>query len=102
LLEGVRNHALDNLDDELTESERAAAKSAADAALYGSMMLIDGVPTPLQGDDLRVELGFTVKLVRAGVVETELNLFEEGDGMCMGYHYWIADEFGDDPIVERD
>ena len=102
MLERVRNYALEQMEETLTDSERAVAKTAADAALYGLMMLIDGVPMPLKRDDLKVELGFTVRLVRGGVVEDELDLFKDGDGMCMGYHYWIADDYGEDPVVEPD
>lgn len=100
LLDGVRNYAVDNLDRDLSESEKAAAVAGIEDALYGLMMVIDGVPAPLQRDELRVELGFSVRLVRAGNVEHEIDLFEEGDGMCMGFHYWTANDFGDDPVVE--
>lgn len=63
-------------------------------------MVIDGVSGAITNDTHTVELSVAVKLLdreTGGVIaETDLS---DGDGMCMGYHNWIAGNFGEDVVA---
>jgi hypothetical protein len=102
LFEDVRRYARDRLDPSVDAATRATAERAIDDTLYGLMMVIDSVTGSLRNPQNRVELRVTARLVRradghAEPVE-ELDL-ADGDGMCMGYHEWIAGNFGKDPVA---
>jgi hypothetical protein len=102
LFEDVRRYARDRLDPTVDAATRAAAEHAIDDTLYGLMMVIDGVTGALRNPQNRVELRVTARLVRRAdsheeLVE-ELDL-ADGDGMCMGYHGWVAGDFGKDPVA---
>lgn len=101
LFEDVRNYAIEQIDDGLSSDARAAALKAIDDALYGVMMVIDGVSGALENDTQRVSLGVTVQLTDLDTDETltEVNL-ADGDGMCMGFHGWKEGDFGKNPPME--
>ena len=99
LFEDVRSYALDQLNESLSDSERAVAKSAIDHSLYGLMQVIDGVTGGLRREHWSVDMGFNVCLHHDGQLATSLDLIA-GDGMCMGYHGWIAGDFGSVPVVD--
>ncbi len=44
------------------------------------------------------ELQTNIVLYKDGEVVEELNTLE-GDGMCMGFHGWIENDFGSEEIV---
>ncbi len=102
LFQDVRGYAIELVDPSLSEPARAAVVKAIDDAVYGLMMVFDGVSGSLRSLDHRVHLKTTVCLSRRQddreeLVE-ELDLFH-GDGMCMGYHGWLEGDFGEDPVV---
>ena len=104
LFEDVRGYALGRLDPGLSDEARQAARKAIDDALYGVMLVIDGVTGGLSGGDLRFELHVAARLLRQirgkrEVVE-ELDL-ADGDGMCMGFHGWLEGDFGPEPVATR-
>lgn len=95
LIEDVRRYASDRIDPALPEGARAAVQKGIDDALYGLMMVIDGVSGALANSRLRVQVAGVARLSsRDGSVLAELEL-GQGDGMCMGYHEWVAGEFGE-------
>jgi hypothetical protein len=102
LFEDVRQHALDQLDPKLSTATRKAAAQAVDDALYGLMMVLDGVTGALANDRQQVELAVQVKLVdrsnRNVVAEQDV---AAGDDMCMGYHGWVGGYFGETPVAVR-
>ena len=99
LFEDVRGYALERVDPELSPDTRAAAEKAINDAVYGLMMVIDGVSGTLGNDQQAVELSVIVKLHDQESGETtELDL-KEGDGMCMGYHGWLEGDYGKDPVA---
>jgi hypothetical protein len=101
-LEDVRNYALGRLDPASGRETRAVVVKAVNDALYGLMMVIDGVSGVLRREETKVELSVTARLVHGAEVTAELNL-RDGDGMCMGYHGWLEGDFGTDPIaIPRD
>jgi hypothetical protein len=98
LWEDVRKYALDQIDPNVSEDAKASATKAVDDALYGLMMVVDGVTGGLRNSSARASLTLSVRYEAEG--QTEVIDLSQGDGMCMGYHYWKAGDFGDAPIVE--
>jgi len=103
LFRDVRGYAVDQIDPDLSAESRAAALKAIDDALYGLMMVIDGVTGGLQNQELAINLKVAVHLRRLAPAEftdpvAEVDL-SKGDGMCMGYHGWLEGDFGKDPVV---
>jgi hypothetical protein len=100
--EDARRYALSRLDPALDERAREAAVRAIDDALYGMMMIADGVTGALRSEEHRVQLQVTAELVQLvdgkETIVQQLDL-REGDGMCMGYHAWCEGDFGSAPIV---
>jgi hypothetical protein len=95
LFEDVSHYALERLDPTLDDATKSLVTSAVNDALYGLMMVLDGVSGSLRNDEDTVDLTMTVRL-RRGDTLTEMDL-QEGDGMCMGYHGWVAGDFGTQP-----
>lgn len=65
-----------------------------DDAIYGLMMIMDGVTGCLKNDQYAVSIENIIKLERNGEAIQEINTFH-GDGMCMGFHGWKENDFGD-------
>ncbi|MFO0088616.1 MAG: hypothetical protein ACK52L_22330 [Pirellula sp.] len=97
----LRNYAIEQLEAGLSDDARAAALKAIDDAVYGIMMIIDGVSGSLENETHRVSLSVSVQLTEldTGDAVTEINL-ADGDGMCMGFHGWKEDDFGSHPPAE--
>jgi|EndMetStandDraft_4_1072995.scaffolds.fasta_scaffold58912_3 hypothetical protein len=95
LFEDVRGYAMERIDPNLTVEAQAAARKGIDDAVYGLMMVIDGVSGGLGNDEQTVELSVSVRLLSNGSEKTdaEMNL-RNGDGMCMGYHGWLENDYG--------
>jgi hypothetical protein len=96
LFEDVRHYALERLDPALDEETKSVVTRAVNDAVYGLMMVVDGVSGSLRNGDHAVELTMIARLRRGDTVMTEMDL-QEGDGMCMGYHRWTSGDFGDQP-----
>lgn len=63
------------------------------------MMQMDGVFDPLENDEFRLELQTSILLFKNEEVVKAINTLD-GDGMCMGYHDWMEDNFGEDKIIK--
>jgi hypothetical protein len=103
LFADVRRYATEKIDPALTDETRAAVQKGIDDAVYGLMMVIDGVTGGILNANHTVYIDFIVRLATrsdsiAGGVLSEVNL-REGDGMCMGYHGWLEGDFGKDPVA---
>ena len=95
LFQDVRNYALQQVDPLLNDEEKVVATKAINDAVYGLMMLLDGVTGTLANETQRVNLRVIAELVDAKsehLIES-LDLMD-GDGMCMGYHGWLENDFG--------
>lgn len=101
VFEDVRRYAMERINPALTGEARAAVQKGIDDAVYGLMMVIDGVSGGFSNASERVCIDFIVRLVANGgeeEVKAEVDL-REGDGMCMGYHGWLEDNFGKSPVA---
>jgi hypothetical protein len=100
LFEDVRAWAIKNLDPNLDATARAAALKAINDAVYGLMMVIDGVAGGLRNSEYLVHLQTKACLRRidSGEITYSLDL-AGGDGFCMGYHGWLEGDFGKDPVA---
>jgi hypothetical protein len=104
IFQDIRQYAVDAMPAAFGPAEREAALKGIDDAVYGLMMVIDGVSGGLSNDKHRLSLETKVRLstVHGGDPIQELDL-SEGDGMCMGYHGWKNDDYGRvRPAVEKD
>lgn len=100
LFEDVRGWAVQSLDPDLDATARAAALKAIDAAVYGLMMVIDGVSGALHNSEYHVHLQTKACLTRTATREVVYSLdLNRGDGFCMGYHGWLEGDFGKDPVA---
>lgn len=105
IFEDMRGYALERIDPNLSSEAQAAAQKAINDAVYGLMMVIDGVSGTLRNEQQAVELSVVVSLLNrnSGEVAAEIDL-RDGDGMCMGYHGWLEGDYGEEPVavvVER-
>jgi len=103
VFEHMRRYAMERIDPALKGDARAAVKKGIDDAVYGLMMIMDGVTGALSNVSHTVYIDFIVRVAarskaKTGCVLSELEL-RQGDGMCMGYHGWIADDFGRNPVA---
>lgn len=103
IMEDVRRFAVERMDPALPEEVRAAVQKGIDDAIYGLMMVIEGVTGGLSNDNRTVYIDFIARLASKsaagnGDVLSEINL-RDGDGMCMGYHGWIKGDFGKHPVA---
>lgn len=100
LVKNIRDYARERIDSTLDSAARDASLKAIDDALYGLMMIIEGIPAPFQNESERLELEMRVRLSRRlGDIEIASLSLAQGDGMCMGYHGWIEGDFGDQPLT---
>lgn len=102
LFEDVREYARERIDPKLSPDVRGSVEKGIDDALYGLMMVIDGVSGFLKNEKHEVTLDVIVRLVERGS-QKEVDSVElrHGDGMCMGFHGWRENDYGEDPIASR-
>ena len=98
LFSDVRGYAVGRLDPKLDRSSREIALRAIDDALYGVMMVAEGVSGGLANDLHRVALSLSVRLEEKGKVVERLDL-ADGDGVCMAFHGWKEGDFGGTPVL---
>jgi hypothetical protein len=101
LFQDSRAYAIDQIDPRLDAKARAAVVKGIDDALYGLMMIVDGVSGQLSNDSDEVSITMLVRRARkalsgAPAVLEELDL-QKGDGMCLGIHGWRDGDFGKNP-----
>jgi len=107
LFQDSRAYAIGRIDARLDPEAHAAVVKGIDDALYGLMMIVDGVSGHLSNDSDEVSIAMLVRHSRksstgASALVEELDL-QSGDGMCMGIHVWRDGDFGEcPPAVARD
>ena len=100
IFEDIRGYALERIDRNLSSEAQEAARKATDDAVYGLMMIIDGVSGTLRNDKHEVEISVAVSLLdrTSGKLASQIDL-REGNGMCIGYHGWLEGAYGDNPVA---
>lgn len=95
LMCAARDYALKRISSHASPDARAAAEQSALDAIYGVMMLLDGV-APANSGNARVEYALLARVRTAGSSSPSevLELAPNGDGLCMGFHGWRDGEFG--------
>lgn len=98
IFENIRKYAIGKIPPDTDDALRAAQLAAIDNTLYGMMMQMDGVFGDLENESYRLALQTNIVLYKEDKVVEELDTLH-GDGMCMGFHGWIENDFGTDDIV---
>ncbi len=99
LLNDVRDYALGQMPADLTDREQQVAVEAANHALYGLMMVADGVTGGLWNERHWLSVSLSVELEDRESGSTEgLELFDS-NGMCGWYHGWVEGDFGAAPVA---
>lgn len=103
LFQDMRQYAIDEIDPKLSPEVREHVVKGINDAVYGLMMIIDGVSGFLRNDSESVSLKFTAQHLREsdgdGEVVQELDL-ADGAGFCMGYHGWLEGDFGTNAVAQ--
>lgn len=98
VFENIRKYAIDRIPAEIDEALREAHLKTINNTIYGMMMQMDGIFGALENENYRLDLQTNIVLYKDDKVVEELNTLD-GDGMCMGFHGWIENDFGSDEIV---
>ena len=102
LFEDVRGYARARIDPAVTPEVRAQIEKGIDDAVYGLMMIMDGVTGILSNEKEEVSLQFIARHVQSheegnGMVLAQADL-SRSDGMCGSFHGWKEGDFGDAPV----
>ncbi|GGA82123.1 hypothetical protein [Puia dinghuensis] len=97
----MRKYAIDRIPANTDDNTKELITNGIDDAVYGLMMILDGVTGGLQNDQYAVSMESIIKLKRNGETIQEINTFD-GDGMCMGFHGWKENDFGDNELTEKE
>ena len=97
IFEEMRNYAIDRMANDVNIETRELIIKGIDDAIYGLMMIMDGVTGTLQNDEYSVRIESKILLERDGEIVQEINTLT-GDGMCMAFHGWKKGDFGEDDI----
>lgn len=96
LMAASRDYAFSRIPGSTPPEERKIAQKAALDAIYGMMMLLDGVADTKIDKLHRVEYVLLAQVLQAAHPQPveQFELAPNGDGLCMGYHGWVAGDFG--------
>lgn len=98
IFQDMRNYAIKQIPADTHEKIRDQIVNGIDDAIYGLMMIMDGVVGTLQNDEYKVTIENKIVLEKNGEILQSLNTLN-GDGMCMGFHGWKDGDFGEDDVV---
>lgn len=98
VFEDIRKYALEQIPANIDDTTKKLVEKGIDDAVYGLMMIMDGVTGSLSNEEYVVTLENNIKLERNGETIQVINTLE-GDGMCMGFHGWKDNDFGEGEII---
>ena len=94
----ARNFAYERIPADVSPDARRIAEEAVFNALYGVMMILDGVtsnPLDPEPTEHRAQYVLLSQICDfAGNVLETFELAPDGDPLCMGIHMWMEGEFG--------
>ncbi len=99
IFEDIRKYAFNRIPPETDEGTKSRIIKGIDDAIYGLMMMMDGVTGILENEEYSLRMETKILLQKNGEIIEELNT-QNGDGMCMGFHEWKDGDFGDQKIVK--
>jgi len=99
LVRDIRDYARSQIDPDLSADARAAALKSIDDAFFGVMEVLDQYPDQLENDQYMVTLETRIVLWERQGGDWVESRSPPPEGWCMGYHYWIEGDFGDNPPV---
>ena len=102
---GIYQEQADEIDPNISPELREHVIKGINDAVYGLMMVIDGVSGTLRNSSDAVNLRFIAQHIKERdeaptEVVQELDL-ANGDGFCMGYHGWQEGDFGNEPVAVK-
>lgn len=97
IFEDIRKYAIDRIPSDTEDTTKELIIKGIDDAVYGLMMIMDRVTGNLKNDEYTVTIENIITLEKNGEKIQEINTFN-GDGMCMGYHGWKENDFGENEI----
>ena len=92
LMAAARDHAFGQIPADASREVKAVAKKAAMDAIYGMLMLLDGVAGTGIDEENSVQYALSARVLSRcedGRKLEEIELAPEGDGLCMGFSDWI-------------
>ncbi len=93
IFENMRNYAINKIPEGLTIERKKEIIQGIDNAIYGLMMMMDGVTGTLENENYSVRIENKIVLQKNGERILEIDTLES-DGMCMGFHGWQENDFG--------
>ncbi len=100
LFQNMKTHAIDGISDNTSEETRKKIIKGIDDSIYGLMMMMDGVCGTLENEEYLVRIDSKIILQKKGETVLEINTMDS-DGMCMGFHGWKENDFGEDPVIKK-
>lgn len=97
LMSAARDYALARIPASASPAEHEVATKAALDAIYGMMMLLDGVAESKIDETHTIRYALVARVFASGQREAieQFELAPEGDGLCLGFHGWTAGESDD-------
>ncbi len=89
LMASSRDYAFRNIPASADPMTQEIAKKCALDAIYGLLMILDGIPSNNIDEDTKVTYSLTAQVTRVGQTVERVELAPEGDGLCMGYSEWV-------------
>lgn len=99
IFQDMRNYAISKIEPGISSEQKAQIINSIDDTIYGLMMIMDGVSGVLSNEEYQVRIESKVLLERGTELIQEINTLD-GDGMCIGFHGWKEDDFGEDAILK--
>lgn len=96
LMAAARDYAFERIAKKAPPEVREAAEKAALDAIYGMMMLLEGVADSRIDESYVVQYALFARVLKGNQPNPveQFELAPDGDGLCMGYHFWITGDFG--------
>lgn len=106
LFQDMRRYASERIDPNVSPEIREQIQKGIDDAVYGLMMIMDGVTGILSNETEEVSIQFTARHVQRdeegnGKLLSEADL-NRTDGTCGSFHGWKEGDFGDAPVFQSE